>query len=117
MFYHNSRILLLLLFCTFFEEQRASVATIFGASVWWLQFLEIDLTCFVYGFVPFFPLTSFLLQVERLQALYTIQVMESLVCLECTVERSRNSSMLTLPLPLFDMDSKPLKTLVRDFFW
>ncbi|XP_034501863.1 ubl carboxyl-terminal hydrolase 18 [Ailuropoda melanoleuca] len=57
--------------------------------------------------------------VERLQALYTIQVMESLVCLECTVERSRNSSMLTLPLPLFDMDSKPLKTLedaLRCFF-
>ncbi|XP_027448389.1 ubl carboxyl-terminal hydrolase 18 isoform X4 [Zalophus californianus] len=49
--------------------------------------------------------------VERLQALYTIQVKESLVCLECTVEKSRNSSMLTLPLPLFDMDSKPLKTL------
>ncbi|XP_072622524.1 ubl carboxyl-terminal hydrolase 18 isoform X2 [Vulpes vulpes] len=50
--------------------------------------------------------------VERLKALYTIRVKESLVCLECTVERSRNSSMLTLPLPLFDMDSKPLKTLV-----
>ncbi|XP_059260960.1 ubl carboxyl-terminal hydrolase 18 isoform X2 [Mustela nigripes] len=57
--------------------------------------------------------------VERLQALYTIRVKESLVCLECTVERSRNSSMLTLPLPLFDMDSKPLKTLedaLRCFF-
>ncbi|XP_032246742.1 ubl carboxyl-terminal hydrolase 18 isoform X2 [Phoca vitulina] len=57
--------------------------------------------------------------VERLQALYTIQVKESLVCLECTVEKSRNSSMLTLPLPLFDMDSKPLKTLedaLRCFF-
>ncbi|XP_058415167.1 ubl carboxyl-terminal hydrolase 18 isoform X2 [Diceros bicornis minor] len=57
--------------------------------------------------------------VERLQALYTIRVRESLVCLECTVESSRNSSMLTLPLPLFDMDSKPLKTLedaLRCFF-
>nr|XP_055171626.1 ubl carboxyl-terminal hydrolase 18 isoform X3 [Nyctereutes procyonoides] len=57
--------------------------------------------------------------VERLKALYTIRVKESLVCLECTVERSRNSSMLTLPLPLFDMDSKPLKTLedaLRCFF-
>ncbi|XP_040318578.1 ubl carboxyl-terminal hydrolase 18 [Herpailurus yagouaroundi] len=57
--------------------------------------------------------------VERLQALYTIRMKESLVCLECTTERSRNSSMLTLPLPLFDMDSKPLKTLedaLRCFF-
>lgn len=57
--------------------------------------------------------------VERLQALYTIRMKESLACLECTTERSRNSSMLTLPLPLFDMDSKPLKTLedaLRCFF-
>ncbi|XP_019612778.1 ubl carboxyl-terminal hydrolase 18 isoform X1 [Rhinolophus sinicus] len=50
--------------------------------------------------------------VERLQALYVIQMKESLICLECTTESSRNnSSMLTLSLPLFDMDSKPLKTL------
>ncbi|XP_008576344.1 PREDICTED: ubl carboxyl-terminal hydrolase 18 [Galeopterus variegatus] len=49
--------------------------------------------------------------VERLQALYTIRMQETLVCLDCTVESSRNSSMLTLPLSLFDMDSKPLKTL------
>ncbi|XP_048191151.1 ubl carboxyl-terminal hydrolase 18 [Perognathus longimembris pacificus] len=48
---------------------------------------------------------------ERLQALYTIQVKESLVCLSCTRESSRNSSMLTLPLSLYDMDSKPLRTL------
>ncbi|XP_066239843.1 ubl carboxyl-terminal hydrolase 18 [Saccopteryx leptura] len=49
--------------------------------------------------------------VERLKALYTIQMEESLICLECTVESNRNSSMLTLPLSLFDMDSKPLRTL------
>ncbi|XP_046524708.1 ubl carboxyl-terminal hydrolase 18 [Equus quagga] len=57
--------------------------------------------------------------VQRLQALYTIQMKESLVCLDCTLESSRNSSMLTLPLSLFDMDSKPLKTLedaLRCFF-
>lgn len=50
--------------------------------------------------------------VERLQALYIIRMEESLICLECTMESSRNnSSMLTLPLSLFDMDSEPLKTL------
>lgn len=49
--------------------------------------------------------------VERLKDLYTIQMKESLICLECTVESSRNNSMLTLPLSLFDMDSKPLRTL------
>lgn len=49
--------------------------------------------------------------VERLQALYTIQMKESLICLECTMETSRNSIMLTLPLSLFDMDSEPLRTL------
>lgn len=49
--------------------------------------------------------------VARLQALYTIRVKETFVCLECTTEHVRNSSMLTLPLSLFDMDSKPLKTL------
>ncbi|KAM7114206.1 LOW QUALITY PROTEIN: ubl carboxyl-terminal hydrolase 18 [Molossus nigricans] len=57
--------------------------------------------------------------VERLQALYTIQMKESLICLECTMESSRNSVMLTLPLSLFDMDSAPLRTLedaLRCFF-
>ncbi|XP_019482576.1 PREDICTED: ubl carboxyl-terminal hydrolase 18 [Hipposideros armiger] len=50
--------------------------------------------------------------VERLQALYIIRMEESLICLECTMESSRNnSSMLTLPLSLFGMDSEPLKTL------
>ena len=53
------------------------------------------------------------LQVERLQALYTIRVKESLACLECASEVGRNSSMLALPLSVFDMDSKPLNTLVR----
>ncbi|XP_058138456.1 ubl carboxyl-terminal hydrolase 18 isoform X2 [Dasypus novemcinctus] len=49
--------------------------------------------------------------VERMQALYTIQMKETLTCLGCTTESSRNSSMLTLPLSLFDLDLKPLKTL------
>ncbi|XP_006158418.1 ubl carboxyl-terminal hydrolase 18 isoform X1 [Tupaia chinensis] len=49
--------------------------------------------------------------VERLQALYIIRMKEALVCLDCTEESSRNSSMLALPLSLFDMNSKPLKTL------
>ncbi|EHB13704.1 Ubl carboxyl-terminal hydrolase 18 [Heterocephalus glaber] len=48
---------------------------------------------------------------ERLQDLYTIWVKDTLVCLDCTVESSRDSSLLTLPLSLFDMDSKPLRTL------
>ncbi|XP_064334875.1 ubl carboxyl-terminal hydrolase 18 isoform X3 [Camelus dromedarius] len=50
--------------------------------------------------------------VARLQALYTIRVKESFVCLECSMESCRDSSMLTLPLSLFDLDLKPLKTLV-----
>ncbi|CAI9150590.1 unnamed protein product [Rangifer tarandus platyrhynchus] len=49
--------------------------------------------------------------VERLEALYTIRVKESLACLECASKVDRNSSMLALPLSVFDMDSKPLKTL------
>ncbi|XP_017657168.1 ubl carboxyl-terminal hydrolase 18 isoform X3 [Nannospalax galili] len=49
---------------------------------------------------------------EQLRALFTIGIKESLVCLCCAVESSRNSSLLTLSLPLFDVDSKPLKTLV-----
>ncbi|XP_021777041.2 ubl carboxyl-terminal hydrolase 18 isoform X1 [Papio anubis] len=49
--------------------------------------------------------------VERLQALYMIRVKDSLICLDCAMESSRNSSMLTLPLSLFDVNSKPLKTL------
>ncbi|KAM6216215.1 ubl carboxyl-terminal hydrolase 18 [Rhynchocyon petersi] len=49
--------------------------------------------------------------VERLQALYMIQMKEFLICLDCSVKSSRNSKRLTLPLSLFDLDSKPLKTL------
>ncbi|KAM4865809.1 ubl carboxyl-terminal hydrolase 18-like [Thomomys bottae] len=51
-------------------------------------------------------------EVEKLQALYTIQVKDSLVCLSCTGESSGTSCMPTLPLPLYGMDSKPLKRLV-----
>ncbi|KAG8509141.1 Ubl carboxyl-terminal hydrolase 18 [Galemys pyrenaicus] len=49
--------------------------------------------------------------VERLQSLYEMQVKESLVCTECSGESSQYSNILTLPLSLFDLDSKPLKTL------
>ncbi|XP_004633483.2 ubl carboxyl-terminal hydrolase 18 isoform X2 [Octodon degus] len=56
---------------------------------------------------------------ERLTALYTIRVKETLVCLDCAMESSTDSSLLTLPLSLFDVDSKPLRTLedaLRCFF-
>ncbi|XP_054983922.1 ubl carboxyl-terminal hydrolase 18 [Sorex araneus] len=49
--------------------------------------------------------------VESLQALYTIRLKESVVCSECSMESSRDSCMLTLPLSLFDKDSKPINTL------
>nr|XP_048299949.1 ubl carboxyl-terminal hydrolase 18 [Myodes glareolus] len=52
---------------------------------------------------------------ERLQTLFAIWTKESLICLGCDAESSRISWLLTLSLPLFDVDSKPLKTLVRDF--
>ncbi|XP_065377830.1 ubl carboxyl-terminal hydrolase 18-like [Macaca fascicularis] len=39
--------------------------------------------------------------VERLQALYMIQVKDSLICLDCAMESSRKSIILTLPLSLF----------------
>lgn len=64
-------------------------------------------------FAPLPPTPRPTLQVARLQALYTIRLKESFVCLECTSEMSRDSSMLALPLSVFDMHWKPLKTLVR----
>ncbi|XP_036614344.1 ubl carboxyl-terminal hydrolase 18 isoform X2 [Trichosurus vulpecula] len=48
---------------------------------------------------------------ERLKTLYTFTIQESLVCLDCNVMSHRDSNMLMLSLPLFDMDSQPLKTL------
>lgn len=56
---------------------------------------------------------------ERLQDLFTIWTEESLMCVGCGAESSRRGKLLTLSLPLFDMDSKPLKTLedaLRCFF-
>lgn len=75
--------------------------------------LELGRTCLLAAFSAPSSSSPSLLQVARLQALYAIRVRESLVCLGCTVESDRSSSMLTLPVSLFDMDSKPLKTLVR----
>uniref|UniRef100_F6YP22 Ubiquitin specific peptidase 18 n=1 Tax=Ornithorhynchus anatinus TaxID=9258 RepID=F6YP22_ORNAN len=57
--------------------------------------------------------------VERLNALYTIQVLESLLCLHCSLHSLRQSSLLTLSLPLFDDEKRPLKTVedsLRCFF-
>ncbi|XP_005365213.1 ubl carboxyl-terminal hydrolase 18 [Microtus ochrogaster] len=48
---------------------------------------------------------------ESLQTLFAIWTKESLICLGCDTESSRSSRLLTLSLPLFDVDSKPLKTL------
>ncbi|XP_028616919.1 ubl carboxyl-terminal hydrolase 18 isoform X1 [Grammomys surdaster] len=48
---------------------------------------------------------------ERLQSLFTIWTQESLICVGCAAESSRKSKLLTLSLPLFDLDSKPLKSL------
>ncbi|KAK2105106.1 hypothetical protein P7K49_014620 [Saguinus oedipus] len=47
----------------------------------------------------------------RLQALYVIWMKDSLIYLGCAMESRRNSSMLTLLLSPFNVDSKPLKTL------
>uniref|UniRef100_A0A4X2M0R1 Ubiquitin carboxyl-terminal hydrolase n=1 Tax=Vombatus ursinus TaxID=29139 RepID=A0A4X2M0R1_VOMUR len=53
---------------------------------------------------------------ERLKNLYTITIRESLVCLDCNVKNHRDSSMLTLSLPVLDIDSQPLKTLQYELF-
>ncbi|XP_038597261.1 ubl carboxyl-terminal hydrolase 18 [Tachyglossus aculeatus] len=55
----------------------------------------------------------------RLNALYTIQVLESLLCRHCSLDSLRWSNMLTLSLPLFDAGKHPLKTVedsLRCFF-
>ncbi|XP_030336513.1 ubl carboxyl-terminal hydrolase 18 isoform X3 [Strigops habroptila] len=49
--------------------------------------------------------------VEDLNDLYTICVQEHLACQKCSFEEKRNSSMLTLPLPLLDSNCRMLKTL------
>ncbi|KAM6137186.1 ubl carboxyl-terminal hydrolase 18 isoform 2-T2 [Pterocles gutturalis] len=49
--------------------------------------------------------------VEELNDLYTICVQEHLACQKCSFEIKRNSSILTLPLPLLDSSSHMLKTL------
>lgn len=90
----------------------ATVTRALGSRAAPLPFLELRMVALAAANGPARPSPS-PLQVARLQALYTIRVKETFVCLECTTEHVRNSSMLTLPLSLFDMDSKPLKTLVR----
>ncbi|OXB61490.1 hypothetical protein ASZ78_005898, partial [Callipepla squamata] len=49
--------------------------------------------------------------VGKLSDLYTLCVQEHLVCQMCSSETKRNSSMLTLPVPLLDPCSHKLKTL------
>ncbi|NXY49190.1 UBP18 hydrolase, partial [Ceuthmochares aereus] len=49
--------------------------------------------------------------VQELSYLYTICIQEHLACQKCSFETKRNSSMLTLPLPLLDSNSYMLKTL------
>ncbi|GAB0177081.1 ubl carboxyl-terminal hydrolase 18 [Grus japonensis] len=47
----------------------------------------------------------------KLSDLYTICVQEHVACQKCLFETKRNSSMLTLPLPVLDSNSHMLKTL------
>ncbi|XP_068257417.1 ubl carboxyl-terminal hydrolase 18 [Nyctibius grandis] len=57
--------------------------------------------------------------IEDLSYLYTICVQEHLACQKCSFETKRNSSMLTLPLPVLNSSSRVLKTLedcLRYFF-
>ncbi|KAM9246338.1 ubl carboxyl-terminal hydrolase 18 [Leptosomus discolor] len=49
--------------------------------------------------------------VEGLNDLYTVCVQEHLACQKCSSEAKRNSSMLTLPLPVLDSSSRMLKSL------
>ncbi|XP_005144464.2 ubl carboxyl-terminal hydrolase 18 [Melopsittacus undulatus] len=49
--------------------------------------------------------------VEELSDLYTICIQEHLACQKCSFEEKKNSSMLTLPLPLLDSNCRMLKTL------
>ncbi|XP_054669135.1 ubl carboxyl-terminal hydrolase 18 isoform X1 [Grus americana] len=49
--------------------------------------------------------------VGKLSDLYTICVQEHVACQKCLFETKRNSSMLTLPLPVLDSNSHMLKTL------
>uniref|UniRef100_K7G9G7 Ubiquitin specific peptidase 18 n=1 Tax=Pelodiscus sinensis TaxID=13735 RepID=K7G9G7_PELSI len=49
---------------------------------------------------------------DRLTRLYTIRVQEYLICEKCSFETTRESNMLTLPLPMFNSSSQRLKTLV-----
>ncbi|XP_074839864.1 ubl carboxyl-terminal hydrolase 18 isoform X2 [Carettochelys insculpta] len=48
---------------------------------------------------------------DHLTRLYTIRVQEYLVCQKCSFETRRDSSMLTLPLPMVNSSSQRLKTL------
>ncbi|KAM6424893.1 ubl carboxyl-terminal hydrolase 18 [Rhynochetos jubatus] len=49
--------------------------------------------------------------VEDLNNMYAICVQEHLACQKCSFETKRNSSMLTLPLPVLDSNSRILRTL------
>ncbi|XP_051464387.1 ubl carboxyl-terminal hydrolase 18 [Apus apus] len=49
--------------------------------------------------------------VEELSNLYIICVQEHLACQKCSLETKRNSTMLTLPVPVLDSNSQMLRTL------
>ncbi|XP_060101786.1 ubl carboxyl-terminal hydrolase 18 [Heteronotia binoei] len=56
---------------------------------------------------------------ESLTDMYTINLQENLVCQKCLLETKNSSSMLMLPLPMFNHDSRRVRTLedsLRCFF-
>ncbi|XP_053261201.1 ubl carboxyl-terminal hydrolase 18 isoform X1 [Podarcis raffonei] len=57
--------------------------------------------------------------VESLALLHTIQLQQNLVCQKCSAEMKKESNLLMFPLPMFDSDSHPVRTLgdsLRRFF-
>ncbi|XP_044311278.1 ubl carboxyl-terminal hydrolase 18 isoform X2 [Varanus komodoensis] len=57
--------------------------------------------------------------VERLTRLYTIQLQEYLVCQKCSLKTRKDSHMVMLPLPMFDVNFHRVRTLedsLRCFF-
>lgn len=63
----------------------------------------------IYLFLVF---SSRLFKVESLDLLHTIQLQQNLVCQKCSAEMKKESNLLMFPLPMFDSDSHPVRTLV-----